>query len=135
MADSSSTPAKEPSAGDIAFMVLVFKHMKEKPALDWNVLATAGGFKNQNVAMTRYSQIRKKLGTTEAAAPKTPTKKKAGDSPASASKVTKSGGRVGTKGKKGKAVIKAEEAEDDEEPIVKPEVDDREATIKPESDN
>ncbi|KAL0940998.1 uncharacterized protein CTRU02_203761 [Colletotrichum truncatum] len=114
MADnnSSTTGSKEPTPGDISFMVHVFRHMQEKPVLDWDAFAVAAGFKSAGVALTRYGQIKRKFGTNEMAT--TPVKKrKAAGEGNSASKVNKTGaGRVGTKGKKGKTASMAEENED-----------------------
>ncbi|KAF6820022.1 hypothetical protein CSOJ01_01090 [Colletotrichum sojae] len=119
MASEGSSDAKVPTPGDVNFAFLIFKHIPEKPNIDWEAFAADAGFKNATVAaQTRYGQIRKKY-SGQPAVPVTPRKSKAAENPASASKVTKPGGRVGTKGRKGKAAAKAEE--DHQNELGKPE--------------
>ncbi|KAF6834325.1 hypothetical protein CPLU01_04961 [Colletotrichum plurivorum] len=114
MASEGSSDAKVPTPGDVNFAFLIFKHMTEKPNIDWEAFATDAGFKNATVAaVSLSSKIRKKY-SGQAVVPVTPRKSKAAENPASASKVTKSGGRVGTKGRKGKAAAKNEEDHEDE---------------------
>ncbi|OLN91968.1 hypothetical protein CCHL11_01481 [Colletotrichum chlorophyti] len=99
----------EPTPGDIAFMIQIFKHMTNKPDIDWDVFAANAGFKSAGVAQTRYSQIKRKYDQNNPTSA-TPRKRKTAEP--SPSKVQKApSGRVGTKGKKGKDVIKPEEDE------------------------
>ncbi|TDZ74636.1 hypothetical protein CTRI78_v000511 [Colletotrichum trifolii] len=107
---ASSSTAKEPTQGDLQFAFLLLKHMQEKPIVDWESVATEGGFKNKNVVVTRWGQIKKKYMTDAAPAAATSTAS-AGKKKGAAPKVTKATGRVGTKGGRGKGKGKAEESE------------------------
>ncbi|TDZ37809.1 hypothetical protein C8035_v001114 [Colletotrichum spinosum] len=107
---ASSSTAKEPTQGDLQFAFLLLKHMQEKPVVDWESVATEGGFKNKNVVVTRWGQIKKKYMTDAAPAAAASTAS-AGKKKGAATKVTKATGRVGTKGGRAKGKGKAEESE------------------------
>ncbi|KAJ3961326.1 hypothetical protein N0V92_001975 [Colletotrichum tropicale] len=121
MADKTTpaaASAKEPTAGDTNFMINIFRHMTEKPNIDWEAFAATAGFKSAGVAQTRYGQIRKKYELNSIVG--SPVKKRKGnstDEEESPAKVAKTGGRVGTKGRKGKgkAAVKTEDDDDAED--------------------
>lgn len=58
MASESSSAAKEPTPGDMNFGFLIFKHMTEKPNIDWDAFAADAGFKNATVAAVSLSSKR-----------------------------------------------------------------------------
>ncbi|OHE99233.1 hypothetical protein CORC01_05514 [Colletotrichum orchidophilum] len=112
MADQT-TP--EVTLSDASFMVQIFKHMTEKPVIDWESFAEAAGFKNASVAQTRYGQIKRKFtqpGDPAYSTPKKTTQASA-STPTSGSKIKKTTGRVGVKGKTGKKAVKDEDNKDE----------------------
>ncbi|WQF81758.1 hypothetical protein CDEST_06772 [Colletotrichum destructivum] len=110
----SDKTAPTPSQGDINFMVEIFKHMTEKPNIDWDSFATAAGFKSANVAQTRWGQIKRKFNDpARPATPKKATLKATQSTPGSSSRVKKNTGRVGIRGTK---AMKSEEKVEDSEP-------------------
>lgn len=53
MADKTTpaaASAKEPTPGDTNFMINIFRHMTEKPNIDWEAFAATAGFKSAGVA-------------------------------------------------------------------------------------
>ncbi|KAJ6441952.1 glutathione reductase [Purpureocillium lavendulum] len=137
--DQVATPKKEPSASEAMFFFAIVKHTKNKADIDWAAVAVEQGFKNAEVAKVRFGQVKRKLGissnaadspasataraTPKKATPKTTTPRKAATPKKSASgvttpsKVQKSTGRAGAKGR-GRAAVKKEEpgsAEDDDD--------------------
>ncbi|KAK1594965.1 uncharacterized protein LY79DRAFT_682075 [Colletotrichum navitas] len=113
----SENTAPTPSQSDINFMIQIFQHMTEKPAIDWQSFADAAGFKNTTVAHTRWGQIKRKFNnSTIQTTPKKAASKASPSTPGSTSKVKKAAGRVGAKANKGKNAVKAEaDAHDEEE--------------------
>ncbi|KAK1481285.1 hypothetical protein CCUS01_04397, partial [Colletotrichum cuscutae] len=117
----------EMSASDVNFMCHVFMHMTEKPVIDWDSFAVAAGFKSGGVARTRWGQIKRKFTPADQATPKKKAAQASTSTPTSGSKVTKPTGRVGSKGAKGKKIVKDKEVEDKE---VEDEAGDDKAVIK-----
>ncbi|OWT43478.1 hypothetical protein VFPPC_17373 [Pochonia chlamydosporia 170] len=117
----ADTPKKkEPTASEAMFFFAIVKHTRNKADIDWTAVAAEQGFKNANVAKVRFGQVKRKLGittNTDSPAPvRTPTKRTSAGTP---TKVTKSGGRAGTKGRRAKTVKEeCDDAEDDDETMV-----------------
>ncbi|KHO02046.1 uncharacterized protein MAM_01047 [Metarhizium album ARSEF 1941] len=123
----SDTPKKkEPTASEAMFFFAIVKHTRNKADIDWSAVATEQGFKNADVAKVRFGQVKRKLGiTTNTDTPATSSRtpiKKVGSVAGTPTKVIKSSGRAGTKGRtkgKGKGVKAEDEgAEDDDETVV-----------------
>ncbi|TWU78646.1 hypothetical protein ED733_005476 [Metarhizium rileyi] len=123
----SDTPKKkEPTASEAMFFFAIVKHTRNKADIDWNAVAIEQGFKNADVAKVRFGQVKRKLGistnTDTPASTRTPTKR-AAPAAGTPNRITKSGGRAGTKGRARGKMIKqedgnTEDAEDDDETMI-----------------
>ncbi|KAK8039594.1 hypothetical protein PG993_008005 [Apiospora rasikravindrae] len=118
---SSNVNANMPKATDqeARFFFVILKNMKTQPQVDWDAVAKEAGYNSGSTAVTRFGQIKKRLGLTTA---------KYGPSPAKApTKVTKRGGKSNPVGraKRTKTVHDdADDVSDDGEdfPVVKKEI-------------
>ncbi|KAG5977862.1 hypothetical protein E4U55_006474 [Claviceps digitariae] len=106
--DTDTTPKKkEPTAQEAMFFFAIVKHTRNKADIDWNAVAVEQGFKNAEVAKVRFGQVKRKLGISSDAGPVPATPpassrapaKKTGCLSGSPTKVAKTSGRAGTKGK------------------------------------
>ncbi|GAB7362419.1 hypothetical protein MBLNU230_g2742t1 [Neophaeotheca triangularis] len=68
MSDTSATGTF--TAGDMKLISAVFQHLVGDIQTDWDAVATLCGYKDKNVAKTRWGQIKRKkiLGSGDAAA-------------------------------------------------------------------
>ncbi|KID98631.1 hypothetical protein MAJ_05287, partial [Metarhizium majus ARSEF 297] len=112
---------KEPTASEAMFFFAIVKHTRNKADIDWSAVAAEQGFKNAEVAKVRFGQVKRKLGITTntdtPTASRTPVKKGnfAADTP---TRVTKSSGRAGSKGRARGKDLKVEGEDDDDETVV-----------------
>ncbi|KAK2605952.1 hypothetical protein QQS21_003678 [Conoideocrella luteorostrata] len=137
MAGDITPKKKEPTAQEAMFFFAIVKHTRNKADIDWNSVASEQGFKNADVAKVRFGQVKRKLGiTTESpaigtspcATARTPTKKSGGSVGGTPTKVVKTPGRAGTKGKPRGKPAKKEESEDDDD-------DDQTVAVKDEDED
>ncbi|KAG6004117.1 hypothetical protein E4U21_001388 [Claviceps maximensis] len=116
MASNTTPQKKEPTAQEAMFFFAIVKHTRNKADIDWNAVAVEQGFKNAEVAKVRFGQVKRKLGISSEAGPvaatppmtsRTPTKRP-GSLAGSPTRVAKTTGRAGTKGKTQGRIVKKE---------------------------
>ncbi|KAG6008494.1 hypothetical protein E4U43_000133 [Claviceps pusilla] len=119
MATDTTPKKKEPTAQEAMFFFAIVKHTRNKADIDWKAVAVEQGFKNAEVAKVRFGQVKRKLGISSDAGPvaatppmssRTPTKK-TGSLTGTPTRVAKTSGRAGTKGKAPQMAAKKEEGE------------------------
>ncbi|KAG6011665.1 hypothetical protein E4U54_007966 [Claviceps lovelessii] len=119
MATDTTPKKKEPTAQEAMFFFAIVKHTRNKADIDWKAVAVEQGFKNAEVAKVRFGQVKRKLGISSDTGPvvatppmssRTPTKK-TGSLAGTPTRVAKTSGRAGTKGKAPQMAAKKEEGE------------------------
>ncbi|KAK2624212.1 hypothetical protein QTJ16_006162 [Diplocarpon rosae] len=65
MSEKAGAKIVEPTAKEAMFFLLILSNMKNKPDVDWTVVAEKASLSNAATASTRYGQIKKKLGFTK----------------------------------------------------------------------
>ncbi|CZR53692.1 uncharacterized protein PAC_03572 [Phialocephala subalpina] len=105
-------PSQDPTVKDVKFFMCYIKNMKNKPEVDWNVIAQEMGLANGSTASTRFGQIKKKYidggigGTPSPAKPRAKKSEVGSGTNITPSKVTKPKGRP-TKKAKAEALAQA----------------------------
>ncbi|KAN0110141.1 hypothetical protein V8E51_006528, partial [Hyaloscypha variabilis] len=133
---SPSGPAPTPK--EAMFFLSILNNMKNKPEVDWDVVAAKSGFNSGKTAATRFGQIKKKWSSmsseidTSSSTPKakTPKKGKGSGTNTTPSKVTKASPTPKKRGRKPK--VKAEEEEVEEEAAEAAEVEMKDASAEDE---
>ncbi|CZT48937.1 uncharacterized protein RSE6_09707 [Rhynchosporium secalis] len=67
---------RAPTPREAFFFLTIMQCMKNKPDVDWDLVATRAGYSNARSAKVRFGQIKKAIGATENGSPasSTPTK-------------------------------------------------------------
>ncbi|KAG5926038.1 hypothetical protein E4U42_003701 [Claviceps africana] len=117
MSDDTTPKKKEPTAQEAMFFFAIIKYTRNKPDVNWKAVAEEQGLKNAEVAKVRFGQIKRKLGissdpgTVVATPPMTfrTSTKKTAPLAGTPTKVAKTAGRVGRKGRAQEHGVKKEE--------------------------
>ncbi|PMD56282.1 uncharacterized protein K444DRAFT_58527 [Hyaloscypha bicolor E] len=63
--DTFSSPSSKGSTSPLPFFQTILVYMKNKPEVDWNLVAEKAGYKTGNSARTRYQQLMRKFTEDE----------------------------------------------------------------------